>query len=545
MKESSRFESWYFYGASVACGTALAFAAMAAHAQTDTRIVKVKLYPGSATVERVARVAAGAKKMVFPCLPAALDVQSLHVTADAAVRVGELSVVTEERESSRLCATNALDSRIRELEDQRALLEAEARALRIVDDYLKNVAASDPSQAGSRVAPDPKSIAAMADSLRRTGQDSQQKQHQISRQVEDLDRALKPLVAERSRTQSARGRIVNVSVTLDTTRDADVRLSYQISGPGWAPAYRALLNTTTGTLRLERHAVVAQATGEDWSNVQMQLSTGQPRRGTTGPSPLPWRIGIAPAPTQDTASRAQFAPAPAAAAPALPRGSSQAEITPLRESFDISVFHGSFATEFSVPNRIDVPSNGQRVTLALGTFDTTAKIIVRTVPYRELAAYLIAELAQPEGVWPAGPLQLYRDGTFAGTDSLRTGSAHKLELSFGRDDLVTVQADPVRDTRGTAGFVGTRIERKVFRAYTVESRHRTPVGLEVLETAPVAIDEQVKVENQFDPKPDSINWNNQPGATLWSTSLNAGKALRFTADYTISHPKDTRLQETR
>jgi hypothetical protein len=83
---------------------------MQAWAQTastpESRIALVTLYPGSATVERVARVTAGAKKFTFSCLPAGLDVPSLAVAAvaaDASVRLGELSVLNEEREATPSC----------------------------------------------------------------------------------------------------------------------------------------------------------------------------------------------------------------------------------------------------------------------------------------------------------------------------------------------------------------------------------------------------------------------------------------------------------
>src|SRR5688572_19875124 len=65
-----------------------------------SRITQVKVYPGSATVERVARVAAGSRSVTFACLPAGLDVQSLQVSAGASVRVGETSVLSEARELS-------------------------------------------------------------------------------------------------------------------------------------------------------------------------------------------------------------------------------------------------------------------------------------------------------------------------------------------------------------------------------------------------------------------------------------------------------------
>jgi len=59
-----------------------------------------------------------------------------------------------------------------------------------------------------------------------------------------------------------------------------------------------------------------------------------------------------------------MAPVPTAAAASLRQ-------EPL---FDVSVFNNSFATEFSVPQTIDVPSSGQRVAMALGQYEDVAKL---------------------------------------------------------------------------------------------------------------------------------------------------------------------------
>jgi len=505
-----------------------------------SRITQVKVYPGSATVERVARVAAGSRSITFACLPAGLDVQSLQVSAGASVRVGETSVLSEPRELSARCATSALDGRIRELEDQKAALQAENDALGMVTGYLKGLSGgAGDSTAGARAPVDARNLAATAEAMRRTGQESLLKQHQIQRKQADIDRQLNPLLAERTRTQGNGAQVVAVTVTLAASADADVKLSYQVNGPGWTPAYRALLDTATRKVRIERQALVAQATGEDWRGVKLVLSTGQPRRETTGRTPSAWRIGIEPP------QRAPASPAPAAmmAAPApMVSADKRVMAEAAQPLFDVNVFDNSFATEFAVPQTIDVPSNGQRVTLALGQHEDTAKLAARTSPRVDASAFLVAELAQPAGVWPAGALQLYRDGNFVGSGRWNAPSDSKLTLSFGRDELVRVQPEPEQDSQGTGGFVGSRAERKVQRAYVVENRHRTPIAVQVLEAAPVSVDEQVRVATQFSPQPTELAWNKQPGLAMWSFELDAGKTARMAADYTISYPKDARLQ---
>ena len=514
-----------------------------ATAATDSRITQVKVYPGSATVERVARVAAGARSITFACLPAGLDVQSLQVSADASVRIGETSVLSEQRELSARCSTSPLDGRIRELEDQKAALQAETDALGMVTGYLKGLAGGSGDAPGARAPMDARNLAAMTDAMRRTGQDSLLKQHQIQRRQAEIDRQLNPLLVERTRTQGNGGQVTAVTVTLAAGADADVKLSYQVNGPGWTPTYRALLDTTTRKVRIERQALVAQATGEDWRGVKLVLSTGQPRRETAGRLPTAWRIGIEPPPrplaemAYPAAPAAAMAPSPIMASKSM--DSRERRTEPL---FDVSVFDNSFATEFSVPQAIDVPSNGQRVTMALGQHEDTAKLAARTSPRVDASAFLVAELDQPAGVWPAGPMQLYRDGAFVGSGRWNAPTDARLTLSFGRDELVRVQAEPERDNQGTGGFAGSRAERKVQRAYVVENRHRTPIAVQVLEAAPVSVDEKVRVASEFTPQPAELAWNKQPGLAMWQLDLAAGQTARVTADYTIGYPKDARLQ---
>ncbi len=116
----------------------------ASHAQerpaaTASRITQVTVAPGIATIERSARLPAGARSATFACLPAGLDPDSLQISADAGVRVGEFKVTTEDRDVAAGCAS-PLDDRIRALEDRIADVQADITALRRVDRYLDHVA---------------------------------------------------------------------------------------------------------------------------------------------------------------------------------------------------------------------------------------------------------------------------------------------------------------------------------------------------------------------------------------------------------------------
>ncbi len=538
-----------------ACAALLLCSTAALAQEATSRIARVTVYPGVAAVERVAKVAAGARSLTIACLPASLDAQSLQIQADSGVRVGEFHVLTEDRDVATACAS-PLDGRIRELEDQIAALKAEAGGLQLVEQYLKSVAAgpaADDATPVRTLAPAPAQIGATADVLRKTGQDAKARSHQLLRRQEALELSLKPLLAERDRVASQRTRVVSVTVNLAAEREGELRLNYQVRGPGWQPSYRAMLDSAKASVQIERLALVAQNSGEDWSNVQLLLSTGQPQRATQGRLPQSWTLDVAPPPqlALPTAAMAPMAmPAPAAPAAPAPRAMErrQAEEMP---SFDVSTTDKGFATEFAVPQRISVPSNGQRITLALGAHQAPARLLVRTAPGVEEAAYLVADLAPPPGVWPAGSVGLYRDGAYVGTGRLdfsalpaaTPGEEPRTSLSFGRDELVLVRAEPAQQKTGSTGLTGSRTERQTRRSYQIENRHKTAIDLQVLHAAPVSRNEKIEVESHYTPAPAEQAWNSTPGTIAWRQNLAAGASASFAAEHWVRYPKDIQLLE--
>lgn len=536
-----------------ACAAAYSALSVSVHAQDNSvasRIARVTVYSGSATVERIAKVPAGARSITLDCLPASLDAQSLQINADAGVRVGEFNVRTQDRDVVTACAS-PLDGRIREMEDQIASIKADMESLQLVESYLKTVAVAGAAEgANGRLQPlTPAQITSTAEVLRKSAQDTHTRSNQLLRKQEALELALKPLVAERERTAGQRAQVVSVSVTLATEHEAELRLSYQVRGTGWQPTYRATLDATKATVVLERQALVAQNSGEDWRNVELTLSTGQPGRATQGRFPRPWTLDVVQPvkPTNAAANYGTFA-APPAPAPAISlMAQKRANAEEALPSFDVSSVDKGFSTEFSVPQRITVPSNGQRITLALGAHAAPVTLLTRVAPAVEEAAYLVAELAPPPGVWPVGSANLYRDGAFVGTGRIdfasATNAASKSSLAFGRDELVTVRALPPQDLTASAGFTGSRTERRSRHAYTVENRHKTAITLQVLHAAPVSRNEKIEIESRYQPQLTDLIWNNNPGTVAWQQPLAAGATAQFSAEHTIRYSKDIEVQE--
>ena len=506
-------------------------------------ISQVVLYPGIAAVERTARISAGARQLTFDCLPAATDVQSLQVTADAQVRIGDYKTLLQPRDVASKACVSPLDTQIRTLEDQLAALQADESAAGLVEGYLQGLA--KPGSEGTKV-PAPSQIGATSDALRTTSRDNALRAHQLKRQKELLEEQLKPLRMERDRTGAQRAQVMRVTVQLATNTDATVRLNYQVRGPSWQPSYRAQLDTAKNQVQLERQALVVQASGEDWSNVQLVLSTGQPGRSTQSQVPRPWTLDA----YQPRAAQAniEVAMAPAAApAPAPMRPMAEKSVTdmPPLPVLDVSSINTAYSTQFVVPYKITVPASSERITLSLGHQTLPASLVTRTTPAVEEAAYLVAQLSAPTGIWPAGPVALFRDTAFIGQGRLDFGDAQALArgLSFGRDEQITVRQLPTEEGTGSGGFLASKTDRKVSHRYAVTNRHTDAVQLQVLEAAPVSRNDKITVASQYTPTPRTLRWQDQAGMVEWWQSVAAGATAEFSAQHEIRHPQDINVRE--
>jgi len=502
-------------------------------------ISAVTLYPGSAVVERVLSLPQGATRAVFGCLPAQLDARSLQLSSPGEVRLGEVNVQIVDRKVASGCAS-VLDGRLRDAEDDVAGARAEAEALELAQTWLKTQAGAAPAPTRESLAP--AHIAATLEALRRSAQDTLTRLHQARRTLQERELALKRLQAEQGSVQASK--VAMVRVTLAAPAQTELHLTYQVRGPSWGPSYRARLDTRTAQLQLERLALVTQSTGEDWSGVRLTLSTGQPLAATQGPLPRPWTLDVPPpepvpmAKARSSVAGLAAAPAPAAAPVA------EAEAMP---SFDVVATEGAYATQFAVPQRVNVPSGGEHVTLSLGSQNVATTLLARTAPALEPQAWLVALLPPLAGNWPAGPIALERDGASVGQSRFnpQTSDFARTGLAFGRDAQIIVSADPVKEFTENAGFTGTRTERTLRQGYTMENRHAQPVTVQVLDAAPVSKNEAITVQSSYEPTPQDMAWGGQSGTIAWQQELAAGASARFSARHVISHDRDVRVRERR
>jgi uncharacterized protein (TIGR02231 family) len=519
----------------IAAAVALCFSLQGFACATNAPITRVTLYSGIATVERQAAVFPGMKELEITGLPANFDAQTLRILASPGVQVGQV-VTRDVGQAEAVSPREAeLEAKLQALEDSRDSLNVEIESSVLVKNYLSKLNGGENVSAPV----DGKSLAAAVDTIKRGGREALAQIQRTQVQLREVDKKIKAAQRELDKVRSGARDQRSITIVVAAQQAGSIQLSYQVNRAGWKPAYRASLNSSTSTIELERMAVVAQKSGEDWSGVEMRLSTGQPRLSPQAPDPVPHRLTYhPPRPPQqyNYAAAPEPVPAPApATVPVVVTGSRIATdnfIPPVLET------QGTFDTEFAVPNRVTLASDGREITLALSTLKVPARQRIRVVPRQEKFAVITAEAERPSGVWLNGNIQLFRDGGYVGATYWNTQSSDKLALSFGRDELVRVTVDRADQQSGSRGFLSQRGEQQLADVFTISSFHKTPVELLVLESTPVSASEEIKVKQTFSPQPGILAWEQRQGVVGWEKTMAPNETMKISVGYNITYPKE-------
>ena len=112
-------------------------------------------------------------------------------------------------------------------------------------------------------------------------------QKSLQRQIDILNKQIR----EQNAIPQSSSAVVRIALSSEQKMaKSTIRLMYNISDAAWVPEYDARIESTEEALSLAYNAKVYQNTGEDWSDVRLSLSTGDPSRSNDMPDIQPYRL---------------------------------------------------------------------------------------------------------------------------------------------------------------------------------------------------------------------------------------------------------------
>ncbi len=503
-------------------------------AQAATSSVEqVTIYQGLASVTRALPIkGSGEQTVVFSCLSPYMDKESLSVQATNNVSVGEVSIEELTDEQAAQCQYQG-DAKVQTQQNTLANINAELEAARLAKAYLQNLTKATQVNTDSTIANNARDIETQATSINQRILEIQQ------RQARAQD-ALSQLMA--GSATSTFNKVTQVSVRTASRLPSSVKLHYQVQGAGWEPAYQARLNTNSEQLSITASAIIAQQTGENWTNVPLILSTVNPNQSTTGQLPYVQRLSLYEE-SEDARVRRELPMMDASPVmmeePAYNKGAGAA-MAPL-PSFTVSSQNKNGIIEYRLPQLVSIPSDGRRVRTVIGEQAGNSKLWIRSTPSVETAAYWYASAPFLTPDWVDGSLQLYRDDNYVGQSRYNYQVLKEQGIGFGRDSNMLVKELTNEDKQGEKGVLNRTQTLTTTKAYQFTNQHNRSVRLQVLGSEPISRDDSLKVAVTHTPPVTERDWNDNQGMVAWEFDLPSKQSQVIRSTSQISYPANKLL----
>lgn len=534
--------------------TALSLPAQA-QADVGSRIERVVVFADRAEVTRVstARCSGGAGATVFAGLPTSIDPRTLRGEADGgAIFVGvstKNTALIEDRDER----VRTLSTEVQQIDDdiaalQRAQADDDERfaSLSSYGTYFRSLITEELRQ--------PKPEIAKWEQLLTT---LQTEQATTTARTVGRNAELRTLQRRRERLANRLARLApsgapanieaTVAVRCGASTSPTVRLSYVVPGATWSPEYdlrftgNTRAKTGEGKAVLTVAGVVTQASGEDWTDAEIWLSTAKPRLGGEAPMPNPIYVNGHPEETGKTLVQAQEHRAEDLQT-GKGGGSGGAKAAELED--------GGKAFVLKLPKKVTVRADGRPYWFPVDDVTANARSSLVAIPQLTPWVFQTAALANP-AAYPlmAGKVHVFRGSTYVGDDWLEyRGAGEPFEVSLGIDDEVELERKDLLQQKREAGFFSGK--QSIAHAYRtiLHNRSEQDVVVEIREQVPVSKSADIKVDIETSKKTeeptttDGFTLDKVRGHLKWQVSLKRGATEKRDVAFEIALPKEWAVQ---
>jgi len=539
---------------------ALTLLALPAHLWADnisvgSDVTQATVFPQGASLTRVASVDVpeGRHQIILSDMPM-IDPSALQLSAPGltlgAVRYRDDFVPprTEEDQAQIVAAEAEVEAKERALEEAQdavAAIRAEVEAARGRIAFLDGIGQSDglaqasPDQLRDLVALIGEEGLQARDAVREAEIRMRPAQRAAEDAAEELQDAKKALAALETEDKDRAYLVVDVQAATATT--ADLTLTYITNAASWEPTYD--LRLTTGdadALSMDRGAYVRQWTGENWTDVNVTLSTVRPS-GQQAPGDVwPWLRRIfdpenMPAPVPMASRQLKSAGAAAdmmVAEPAMEEVAATA-------SFD------GIAVTYDYPDAVSIANEADAVRLALGSVEFEPEVFARAVPLSDRTAFVNAEFTNDSGelILGTGDARFYLNDTFVGQRYLELiAEGDEAELSFGPIEGLRLER-VVRDRQeGDRGVIARSNEQNETVDITLRNLTNREWDVRLRDRVPFSEQEDLTITYEATPAPTETDVEGRRGVLEWQFTMDAGSEQTVTLSHKLRWPQGQQLR---
>lgn len=255
-----------------------------------SKIDKVTVFMQGAQVMRSANTAipAGTTTLVFPQISPELEEKSIQVQGQ-----GAFTILSVSRERNYLRG-QAPDEEIEKLKQQQTVLEekvAREKARQKVFAQEEAMLTKNQDLRGTNTGLKTQDLREALDFQRARLSEILEQQISIDKNITQLNNGISRLLAQQKALMAVKDSSTSdllITVLSRENINGKLTLSYMVKNAGWYPSYDLRVESISQPMDLAYKANVFQQCGEEWKNVKLSLSSGNPSESGLKPELQPW-----------------------------------------------------------------------------------------------------------------------------------------------------------------------------------------------------------------------------------------------------------------
>ncbi len=496
------------------------------------KISSVTVYSDRAMVkkESVASVKKGENVIAVTGLTADLVEQSVQVNAksknsikitDVKVENTYLNKIQQEKIQKLQAKLDYLNELIKKNSD-------EITALNSSIDFIKKLGSFSPNQKptvaelASYMKFIEKSVSENLEKIAKT----EKEQKKIREETKAVENELKSISSGNENTKNI---IVHLFSDSDS-KETSISVSYMVARAGWHPQYDVRADSNASKIDISYFAIISQSTGEDWKDVNIEISTAKPSVYGALPELKPWNIDI----YQHKPVMYKSLMLPKAAAKESIQMEMAAEAP---EEVKVAVEATSFS--FAMPRKLSIPSDNNIHEFLISSLSKEAKFEYYAVPKLSKYAYLKSTAANPFA-FPIliGEMNVFLDGKFVSTAPINKSivSGENISLSLGVDESIKVEKKLKNKFTEYAGVFSKNTKIKYEYSIDIINGKSKAIDMKLSDNFPVSLNEQIKVE-LGNPKKEEVKILDN-SIINWDLKLKPGEKRNLSVKFNVEYPQN-------
>jgi uncharacterized protein (TIGR02231 family) len=325
-------------------------------------------------------------------------------------------------------------------------------------------------------------------------------------------------------------------------------LSYMVDNASWYPYYDLRIQNINNPVTIAYMGTVSQSCGENWDNVKLVLSSGDPSQSGTKPRINPWYLAFYQPIVYRERNDKMMENAPAM----MQKREIMADEEVMKDEVVVTGYGANKAkmlstvapdnmrnnettAEFEVVERSNIPSNGNTYNVNIAELTVPAFFNYESAPKLDKSVFLSAGITG----WEAfnlmdGNANLYFEGTFVGSTYLDTkNAADTMTISLGRDKAISINREKVKDFTANQMLSSQRKDTRTWEI-TVRNNKSQKVSVTVEDQIPLSNNSEIVVEKG---EISGAEFDDKTGKLTWKLNLEPKESKKLTFSYTVKYPK--------